>query len=64
MLRAVEGDDATVTYAIALMLESGQEAELNEGEVLGNASIEKIVEMVQDSNSSHLMEAGSLSYFV
>jgi hypothetical protein len=52
MLRAVEGNSFTVTQAIARMLEEDPE----KGVVLQKASVKKTVEMVQDSNSSHLME--------
>jgi hypothetical protein len=60
MLRALEGDEATVTHAIALMLECPQELEVIEGSVLENASVEKVVEMIQNSSSSHLMEVSPL----
>jgi hypothetical protein len=56
MLHAVEGNSFAVTQAIALMLECAQEEDPEEGIVLEKASVEKTVEMVQDSNSSHLME--------
>jgi hypothetical protein len=56
MLRAVEGNSFTVTQAIARMLECAQEEDPEKGVVLQKASVKKTVEMVQDSNSSHLME--------
>lgn len=56
MLRALEGDEAAVTHSIQLMLECAGEEEPKEGLVLENAPVEKIVDMIQDSSSSHLME--------
>ena len=60
MLRALEGDEAAVAHSIQLMLESAGEEEPKEGLVLENASVEKIVDMIQDSSSSHLMEVSIL----
>lgn len=60
MLRALEGDEAAVTHSIQLMLECAGEEEPKEGLVLENASVDKIVDMIQDSSSSHLMEVSVL----
>ncbi|KAG0588969.1 hypothetical protein KC19_2G281800 [Ceratodon purpureus] len=56
MLRALEGDEEAVTHSIQLMLECAGEEEPKEGLVLETASVDKIVDMIQDSSSSHLME--------
>jgi hypothetical protein len=56
MLRALEGDEAAVTHSIQLMLECAGEEEPKEGLALENASVDKTVDMIQDSSSSHLME--------
>lgn len=49
-----------MTHSIQLMLECAGEEEPKEGLVLENASVDKIVDMIQDSSSSHLMEVSVL----
>lgn len=56
MLRALQGDEAAVSHCIALMLDCAGEDEPKEGSALEKGDVEKIVEMIQDSSSSHLME--------
>lgn len=61
MLRALQGDEAAVSHCIALMLDCAGEDEPKEGSALEKGDVEKIVEMIQDSSSSHLMEVGCFS---